>query len=125
MRRRTSTRAFPRDRRARDPARRPSLILTATPLAAQEGSPFFGEWCGVETRLWVGTTISASTSIWCANRAAIRRGRAPSFSTRVTCANLYIEGEGEDVRLMEVPVDYITSITFTLTDTRRDVYRPR
>jgi hypothetical protein len=61
-------------------------------------------------------TISASTSTSCASRAATRRGRAPTFSTRVTCANLYIEGEGEDVRLMEVPVDYMTSITFTLTD---------
>jgi hypothetical protein len=92
------------------------LILTAAPLAAQEGSPFFGEWCGVETRLWVGHDhIGFNQHLVCKPRRDPANGRAPTFETRVTCANLYIEGEGEDVRLMEVPVDYITSISFTLT----------
>jgi hypothetical protein len=93
------------------------LILTAAPLAAQEGSPFFGEWCGVETRLWVGHDhIGFNQHLVCKPRRDPANGRAPTFSTAWTCANLYIEGEGEDVSPHEVPVDYMTSITFTLSD---------
>jgi hypothetical protein len=74
----------------------------------------------VETRLWVGHDhIGFNQHLVCKPRRDPANGRAPTFSTRVTCANLYIEGEGEDVRLMEVPVDYITSISFTLTTPTR------
>ena len=64
-----------------------------------------------------GRAISASTSIPSAPpRRDPATGTAPTFATRVDCRNLYIQGEGEDVSLVEVPIDYMTSITFTLTD---------
>jgi hypothetical protein len=47
-------------------------------------------------------------------RGAIRRAAAQFLDPRHLRQPLF-EGEGEDVRLMEVPVDYITSISFTLT----------
>ncbi len=91
-------------------------LLSSAPAMAQQGSPFFGEWCGVETRLWVGHDhIGFNQHLVCKPRRDPANGRAPTFSTRVDCNNLYIEGSGEDVALLEVPVDYITSISFTLT----------
>ncbi|KPQ15749.1 MAG: hypothetical protein HLUCCO18_11085 [Rhodobacteraceae bacterium HLUCCO18] len=93
------------------------LLLSAAPVAAQEGSPFFGEWCGIETRLWVGQGhIGFNEHTVCTPRRDPATGTAPTFATRVDCRNLYIQGEGEDVSLVEVPIDYMTSITFTLTD---------
>lgn len=94
-----------------------TLCLMASPVFAQDGSPFFGEWCGIETRLWVGHDhIGFNEHMVCKPRRDPARGRPPTFRTRVDCNNLYIEGDGDEVSLVEVPVDYVTSITLTLTE---------
>jgi hypothetical protein len=93
------------------------FLAMAVPASAQETSPYFGEWCGVETRLWVGHNhIGFNQHMVCRPERDPAEGRAPTFRTAMDCANLYIEGEGEDVSLLTVPVDYMTSITLTLSD---------
>jgi hypothetical protein len=102
------------------------LILSPAPLAAQEGSPFFGEWCGVETRLWVGHDhIGFNQHLVCKPRRDPANGRAPTFSTRVTCANLYIEGEGEDVSPPRGAGGLHDLDHLHPQRPRHDVYRPR
>jgi hypothetical protein len=60
------------------------MLLYAAPVAAQGaaqgGSPFFGEWCGIETRLWVGPNhIGFNEHTVCTPRRDPATATAPSF----------------------------------------------